>query len=154
MQVESSSSAASSSFSSTSPTLPAAAAGSSGYVENDPIEMCLAEIDTVFDDATVIMENMRKFLDFGSTQGPGRNVTSQVIKSRMSKMAHNSEVLEHQYFCANPESRPLEKLQQDLEEKDKLIASFTVKLDKWKGTIDEYKARTLKTLIDEDSLNN
>lgn len=155
MQVEpSSTSSTAYTSSSSSPTIPAGAAGPSGYIEDDSIEMCLAEIESVFDDATAIWENMQKFLNFKNTSAPSRNATSQAIKSHINKIILDSGVLEHQYFCANPENRPLEKLKQDLEEKDKLIASFTTKLDKWKETVDAYKARTLKTLIGEDSLNN
>lgn len=115
--------------------------------------MCLAEVETVFDETTKIWESMQEFLNFDETSQKSNTTQTQVIRSSLGKASRELRSLEDHYVRTNMENRPLEKLRQDLEEKDKLIATFAKRLDTWKTQIDEYKARTIKVLIDEETLN-
>lgn len=113
--------------------------------------MCLAEVESIFSDATTIWENMQLFLDFEDALSKSKKITIQTVANAMSKLTCDTNALEHHYFRACPENRPLEMLQKDLEEKDKLITTFAERLDTWKTKVDEYKAKTMKVLIDDEN---
>ena len=109
-------------------------------------------MESVFSDTTCIWENIQKFLASDNVSRDSKMTCGRTIDTYLTKMGTDIEALKHQYIRSGPERRPLEELAHDLEEKDKLIAAFTERLDKWKAKVDEYKAATMKALIGEETL--